>query len=123
MRDRRSQMRRDVLRLSLATAFVGASLFAVYGIISTPEDPSVAAARLAEIEKLEAEEIQAHRNGTILFVTFTKFCEEHRFDNSTGHTVGIDYVDCDERLARDTKAKAQGAKAKNMRGMLASFKK
>ena len=56
-------------------------------------------------------------------MTFTKLCAENSFDNTTGHTVAIDHVDCDERLARDSKTKAQGAKAKNMRGMLASFKK
>lgn len=125
MRDRKSRLRRDVIRLTVATAFVGASLTALYGYISAPppEDPSVAAARLAEAERLEAQEAVARRTGTILFVTFTKLCEEHRFDNATGHTIAIDYVDCDERLKSDSKAKAQGAKAKNMRGMLASFRK
>ena len=86
-------------------------------------DEATIAARLADTQQREAKALLARRNGTILFVTAEKLCEEHRFDNLTGHTVAIDYVDCEERLARDAKAKQEAAKTANMKGMLASFKK
>ena len=124
MRDRTSRLRRDVICLTLATACLAAGFTALYGYILRPEaDPSAIAARAAEEERIEALALQARRTGTILFVTFTKYCEEHRFDNQTGHTVGIDYVDCDERLARDNNARREIEKTKNVKGMLASFNK
>lgn len=124
MRDRRSRLRRDVICLTLATVCLAAGFTALYGYISRPAaDPAAVAARAAEEERIEALALQARRTGTILFVTFTKYCEEHRFDNQTGHTVGIDYVDCDERLARDNNASREIEKTKNVKGMLASFNK
>lgn len=126
MRDRTSRMRRDGIRLAIAMACLGAGLTAIYGYISSASpdnDPETIAARLAEEQRLDDEARQAYRTGTILFVTFTKYCEEHSFDNQTGNTVAIDHVDCEERLARDSRAKKEAAKGKNMKGMLASFKK
>lgn len=125
MRNRKARLRRDGIRLTLATAVVGVALFGLYVAIAgkSQDIEKREAARLAEIERLQAAKIQALRTGTILFVTFTKYCEEHRFDNSTGYTVGIDYVDCDERLARDKITKKEVATGTDMKDMLASFKK
>jgi hypothetical protein len=124
VRDRTMQLRRDSATLTLATALVGASLYGLYSYVGSktidPDFEAAAAARIADEQRLEA---LARRKGTILFVTFGQYCEEHSFDNATGHTVGIDYVNCDERLKRESNARAEGAKAKNMKGMLASFNK
>ncbi|MDO8877701.1 MAG: hypothetical protein Q8M24_07400 [Pseudolabrys sp.] len=124
LQDRTSRLRRDVICLTLATVCLAAGFTALYGYISRPAaDPAAIAARAAEEERIAALALQARRTGTILFVTFTKYCEEHRFDNQTGYTVGIEYVNCDERLARDNDALREIEKTKNVKGMLASFKK
>jgi hypothetical protein len=127
IRERTPFLRHDGVRLVAATAIVGAALFGLYSVTASLPPPvldeATIAARAAERERAEALALQARRTGTILFVTFTKLCEEHRFDNTTGYTIGIDQVDCDERLTRDTKVTSEGAQGKNMKGMLASFKK
>jgi hypothetical protein len=127
VRERTPFLRHDGVRLVAATAVVGAALFGLYSLTGNQPpapvlDEATIAARLAETQQRESKALLARRNGTILFVTADKLCEEHRFDNQTGHTVAIDYVDCEERLSRDI-AKQEASKAANMKGMLASFKK
>jgi hypothetical protein len=123
-------LRHDGIRLTAATAVVGAALFGVYVWTGSPPQPplpdeATLAARLAESQREAALALQARRTGTILFVSSYKYCEEHRFDNTTGNTVAIDYVECEERLARDAKPDkgGDGSSAKNMQGMIASFKR
>jgi hypothetical protein len=128
VRERTPFLRHDGVRLIAATAVVGAALVGLYSVTAGQPpapvlDEATLAARLADTQRQEAKALQARRNGTILFVTAEKLCEEHRFDNLTGHTVAIDYVDCEERLAREANAKQEAAKTANMKGMLASFKK
>lgn len=128
IRARTPYLRHDGVRLTAATAVVGAALFGLYSLTGNQPpapvlDEATIAARLADTKQREAKTLLARRNGTILFVTADKLCEEHRFDNATGYTVAIEYVDCEERLSRDATPKIEAAKTANMKGMLASFKK
>ncbi len=124
---RGSLLRHDSIRLTAATAVVVVSLFGLYCVtVGEPSSPvmteATAAARLADTQRQEALAFEARRRGTILFVSTDKYCEEHKFDNVTGQTLAIDYVDCEERLARDANVN-RAAKTSNMKGMLASFKR
>jgi hypothetical protein len=128
IRDHTPYLRHDSVRLAAATAVVGAALFGVYSAsISQPPGPvfdeASIAARLTDTLRQEAQALAARRSGTILFVSTDKFCEEHRFDNVTGQTVAIDYVDCEERLSRETNVQPEAGKTASMKNMLASFKK
>jgi hypothetical protein len=128
VRDRTPFLRHDSVRLTAAIAVVGGAFFGLYSTIERQPpalviDEGAVAARFAESQREAAKALAARRSGSILFVSADKYCEEYRFDNSTGHVVSIDYVDCEERLARDDNAKKEVAKTANMKGMLASFKK
>lgn len=119
--------RRDGVRLAVATAIVAAALLGLYGSLSglpmMMKVPVVDEA--AVLRRIEAQ-AQARRIGSILFLAPDRFCEEHSFDNFTGNTVSIQYIDCDGRLAGRTAADTAAAKAgntQNMQDMLASFKK
>ena len=119
--------RRDGVRLAVATLIVAAALLGLYGTLSglpmMMKVPVVDEA--AALRRIEAQ-MQARRIGSILFLAPDRFCEEHSFDNATGYTVSIQYIDCDGRLAGRTEADPAAAKAgntQNMQDMLASFKK
>lgn len=119
--------RRDGVRLTVATLIVAAALLGLYGTLSglpmMMKVPVVDEA--AALRRIEAQ-MQARRIGSILFLAPDRFCEEHSFDNFTGNTVSIQYIDCDGRLAGRAEADATAAKTgntQNMQDMLASFKK
>ncbi|MDO9412450.1 MAG: hypothetical protein Q7T81_07745 [Pseudolabrys sp.] len=127
IRERATFLQHDGVQLAAATTFVGAALFGIYNYTGQPPAPYIdeaaVAARFAESQREAALVRQARRAGTILFVSADKFCEEHHFDNATGHTVAIDYVDCEERLSRNADIKKEEAKTAGLKGMLAGFKK
>ena len=127
-RQRTSLLRHDGIRLTAATAVVGAALFGLYSVIGGQPpvpviDEAALAARLTDALRQQTKAAESRRVGSIVFVTAEKYCEEYKFDNATGHVVGIDYVDCEERLTRDADVKKEVAKSANLKGMLASFKK
>lgn len=119
--------RHDGVRLAVATVTVAAALLGLYGTLSglpmMMQAPDVDEA--AALRRIEAQ-MQARRIGSILFLAPDRFCEEHSFDNVTGYTVSIQYIDCDGRLAGRVEADPAAAKAgttQHMQDMLASFKK
>ena len=116
-------LRRDGVRLAVATTIVAGALVALYGLIGNSPFAKIAAVdEAATLRRIEAQ-IQARRIGSILFLTSDRLCEEHTFDNVTGYTVSIDHVDCETRLENKNKIEAQTAKTASMQGMLASFRK
>lgn len=122
----RRPARRDGVRLAVAIVAMTGVLLGLYGSIAglpwmrvPPVDEAAA------LRRIEAQ-IQARRIGSILFLAPDRFCEEHSFDNLTGNTVSIQYIDCDGRLAGRIEADAAAARTgntQNMQNMLASFKK
>lgn len=119
--------RRDGVRLTVATLIVAAALLGLYGSLSgLPMMMKVPVVdETAALRRIEAQ-AQARRIGSILFLAPDRFCEEHSFDNFTGNTVSIQYIDCDGRLAGRIAADTAAAKTgntQNMQDMLASFKK
>lgn len=119
--------RRDGVRLTVATMIVAAALLGLYGSLSgLPMMMKVPVVdETAALRRIEAQ-AQARRIGSILFLAPDRFCEEHSFDNFTGNTVSIQYIDCDGRLAGRIAADTAAAKTgntQNMQDMLASFKK
>ena len=118
--------RRDGVRLTVATLIVAAALLGLYGTLSgLPMMKVPVVDEAAALRRIEAQ-MQARRIGSILFLAPDRFCEEHSFDNVTGYTVSIQYIDCDGRLAGRTETEPAAAKAgntQNMQDMLASFKK
>jgi hypothetical protein len=127
IQERTTFLQHDGVQLAAATTFVCAALFGIYNYTGQPPAPYIdeaaVAARFEESQREAALAQQARRSGTILFVSADKYCEEHHFDNMTGHTVAIDYVDCEERLSRAAEVKKEETKTAGMKGMLASFKK
>jgi len=116
-------LRRDGMRFALAATVVVGALVALYGLIGTSPFAKVAVVDEAAVMRSIEAQIRARRIGSILFLTSDRLCEEHAFDNVTGYTVSIDYVDCETRLENKNKIEAQAAKTASMQGMLASFKK
>ena len=115
-------LRRDGLRLVVATAVVAAALAALYNVVGDirltgpPVDEATVARRIQA-------EIEARRVGSILFLSSDRLCEEHQFDNHTGNTVSINMVDCAGRLERGTGVELQAAKAAGLQNMFSSFRK
>jgi hypothetical protein len=125
VREKALWLRRDSVRLTAATAIVGAALFGLYSAIAVQAsrpviDEAALADRLTETLRQQAE---ARRIGSIVFASPDKYCEEHTFDNTSGNVVAIDMVDCEERLTRELTMKSKAAKPAGMKDMLTSFKK
>ncbi len=115
--------RRDGLRLAVATMLVAGSLAGLYVFIGAQPVTKIAAIDAGEIMRRNEAQIWAHRMGSILFMSPYQYCELHRFDNFTGDTVAIDYVDCEATAEKQITADTQAAKTESMKGMLSSFKK
>ena len=114
--------RRDGVRLAIATAVVAAALAALYSLVGEMPFTRIPVDEAAAARRVEAE-IAARRVGSILFLSSDRLCEEHQFDNRTGNTVSIDFVDCAARLERGTGVDLQTEKAAGQQNMLSSFKK
>ena len=115
--------RRDALRLALATTLLAGALAGLYFFIGSQPLPQVAAIDDGEVLRRNEAQAQARRMGSILFLSPYQFCELHRFDNQTGNTVAIEYVDCEETVEKQITADTLGAKTENMKNVLSSFKK
>jgi hypothetical protein len=122
----RRPARRDGLRLAVAILLMTGALLGLYGSIAgLPLMKVPVVDEAGALRRIEAQ-AQARRIGSILFLAPDRFCEEHSFDNFTGNTVSIQYIDCDGRLAGRIAADTAAAKTgntQNMQDMLASFKK
>lgn len=117
--------RRDGIRLAVATAIVAAALAALYGLVGEMPFTRIPVDDAAAARHIQAA-IEARRIGSILFLSSDRLCEEHRFDNQTGNTVSIDFVDCAARLEHGTGTDLQAAKAAKAAGlqnMFSSFRK
>ncbi len=115
-------LRRDGLRLVVATAVVAAALAALYNLVGDMPFTRISVDEATVARRIQAE-IEARRIGSILFLSSDRLCEEHQFDNRTGNTVSIDLVDCAARLERGTSVELQAAKAAGLQNMFSSFKK
>lgn len=115
-------LRRDGVRLAIATAVVAAALAALYGAVGEISFARIPVDEATVARRIQAE-IEARRIGSILFLSSDRLCEEHQFDNRTGNTVSIDLVDCATRLERGNGADLQAAKAAGMQNMFSSFRK
>ncbi len=115
--------RRDGLRLAVATMLVAGALAGLYVFIGAQPVTKVAAIDAGEIMRRNEAQIWAHRMGSILFMSPYQYCELHRFDNFTGDTVAIDYVDCEATAEKQITAETRAAKTESMKGVLSSFKK
>lgn len=115
--------RRDGLLLVFATMLVAGMLVAAYTFIANRPLPQVAALDQSEVLRRYEAQRQARRMGSILFMSPYQYCELHRFDNFTGNTVAIDYVDCESTVEQQTTAETLAAKAANMKDVLSSFKR
>ena len=83
----------------------------------------VAAAGADDVVRRNEALARAHRMGSILSLSPYQYCELHRFDNLTGNTVAIDYVDCEATAEKQITADTLAAKTENLKGVLSSFKK
>ncbi|HEY0301702.1 MAG TPA: hypothetical protein VGC36_10230 [Rhizomicrobium sp.] len=100
---------RDGMRFAVAVTLGAVALFALYGLVAgTPFLKVEPVDEAAEMRRIEAQ-AQARRFGSIVFLTSERMCEEHRFDNSNGYTVAINYVDCEARMGISIEAMAQAA--------------
>ena len=115
-------LRRDGIRLAVATVLVAAALAVIYSIVGKTPFTSVPVDEAAVARRIQAE-TEARRVGSILFLSSDRLYEEHQFDNRTGNTVSIDFVDCAARLDRGSGADLQAAKAAGLQNMFSSFKK
>lgn len=115
--------RRDGLRLAVATILVAGALVGLYAFIDSQPVAKVAAIDADEVSRRNEAQIRAHRMGSILFLSPYQYCELHRFDNFTGNTVAIDYVDCEATAEKQITADTLAAKTESMKGVLSSFKK
>ena len=115
--------RRDGLRLAVATFLMAGALVGLYFFIGAQPVTKVAAVDDGEVLRRNEAQVQAHRMGSILFLSPYQYCELHRFDNLTGNTVAIDYVDCEATAEKQITAETLATKADNMKNVLSSFKK
>ena len=115
-------LRRDGVRLVVATALVAAALAAIYNVVGNLPFARIPVDEATLARRIQAE-IEARRIGSILFLSSDRLCEEHQFDNRTGNTVSIDVVDCEARLERGNGADLQAEKATGMQNMFSSFRK
>jgi hypothetical protein len=115
--------RRDGVRLAVATLLVAGALAGLYVFVGAQPVTKVTAVDTGEVERRNEAEIKAHRMGSILFLSPYQYCELHRFDNFTGNTVAIDYVDCEATAEKQITAETLATKAESMKGVLSSFKK
>lgn len=115
--------RRDGVRLAVATVLVAGALVGLYAFIGAQPVTKVTAIEADEVLRRNEAQIRAHRMGSILFQSPYQYCELHRFDNLTGNTVAIDYVDCEAAAEKQIAADEPTAKAESMKGVLSSFKK
>ena len=115
-------LRRDGVRLLVATAFVAAALAALYSVVGDIRLTKIPVDEATVARRIQAE-IEARHIGSILFLTPDRLCEEHQFDNRTGNTMSIDLVDCAARLERGTGVEIQAAKAAGLQNMFSSFRK
>jgi hypothetical protein len=115
-------LRRDGLRLLVATAFVAAALAALYSVVGDIRLTRIPIDEAAVARRIQAE-VEARRVGSILFLSSDRLCEEHQFDNRTGNTMSIEMVDCAARLERGTSVELQAAKAAGLQNMFSSFRK
>jgi hypothetical protein len=116
--------RRDDLRLIFATTVMVGALAGLYAFVDAQPVAKIAAIGADEaVLRRNQALIRAHRMGSILFMSPYQYCELHRFDNFTGNTVAIDYVDCEATAEEQITANTLAAKSENMKGMLSGFKK
>ena len=115
--------RRDGLRLAVATLLMAGALVGLYAFIGAQPATKVAAVDEGEVLRRNEAQIQARRMGSILFLSPYQYCELHRFDNLTGDTVAIDYVDCEATAESQITAETLATKTENMKNVLSSFKK
>jgi hypothetical protein len=115
--------RRDGLRLLVATLVMAGALAGLYAFIDAQPVAKVAAAGADDVVRRNEALARAHRMGSILFLSPYQYCELHRFDNLTGNTVAIDYVDCEATAEKQITADTLAAKTENLKGVLSSFKK
>lgn len=115
---------RDGLRLLFATVVMAGVLAGVYAFVDPQPVAKVGAVDAADdvVRRNEAL-VRAHRMGSILFLSPYQYCELHRFDNLTGNTVAIDYVDCEATAEKQITADTMAAKTESMKDVLSSFKR